>query len=80
MHRTTGRFWTGFARLPEEVQRVARQNFALPGRIPRTPRCISKKLEIFGPPGPGSIIVRSRWRTAKTSSGCGLVLTTSTSD
>ena len=48
MHRRTGRFWTGFARLPEEVQRVARHNFAHPGRIPRTPRCISKKLEIFG--------------------------------
>ena len=29
MHRTTARFWSGLARLPEEVQRVARQNFAL---------------------------------------------------
>ena len=29
MHRTTLRFWTCFARLPEAVQRVARQNFEL---------------------------------------------------
>lgn len=29
MHRTTARFWSGLASLPEEVQRVARQNFAL---------------------------------------------------
>jgi hypothetical protein len=29
MHRTTARFWTSFARLPEAVQRVARQNFEL---------------------------------------------------
>jgi len=29
MHRTTARFWTSFARLPEAAQRVARQNFEL---------------------------------------------------
>lgn len=29
MHRTTPRFWTSFARLPEAVQRVSRQNFEL---------------------------------------------------
>ena len=29
MHRTTARFWTCLARLPEVLQRVARQNFDL---------------------------------------------------
>jgi hypothetical protein len=29
MHRTSGRFWTLFARLPENVQKVARKNFDL---------------------------------------------------
>jgi hypothetical protein len=27
MHRTSGRFWNLFARLPESVQKVARKNF-----------------------------------------------------
>ena len=29
MHRTSPRFWTLFAGLPEAVQRIARQNFEL---------------------------------------------------
>jgi hypothetical protein len=29
MYRTTARFWTCFARLPEAAQKVARQNFQL---------------------------------------------------
>jgi hypothetical protein len=29
MHRTTARFWTPFARLPEAAQRVAPQNLEL---------------------------------------------------
>jgi hypothetical protein len=29
MHRATGRFWSSFARLPEPVKRLARQNFDL---------------------------------------------------
>lgn len=29
MHRTTARFWTSFARLPEAAQKVARKNFEL---------------------------------------------------
>ena len=29
MHRTSARFWTLFARLPEAVQDVARKNFEL---------------------------------------------------
>ncbi|MFZ0963600.1 MAG: hypothetical protein WAO35_22280 [Terriglobia bacterium] len=29
MHRTTARFWTSLARLPEPIQRVARENFEL---------------------------------------------------
>ena len=29
MHRTTARFWACLARLPEAVQRVARENFEL---------------------------------------------------
>jgi len=28
-HRTTGRFWVCYARLPEAVQKVARRNFDL---------------------------------------------------
>ena len=29
MHRATARFWTSLARLPEPIQRLARQNFVL---------------------------------------------------
>lgn len=29
MHRTTARFWASFARIPEPVQKVARENFEL---------------------------------------------------
>lgn len=43
MHRTTARFWSGFARLPEEVQRVARQNFALLKQNPAHPSLRFKK-------------------------------------
>ena len=44
MHRTTARFWTSFARLPEAVQRVARQNFELLKENPAHPSLHFKKV------------------------------------
>jgi hypothetical protein len=43
MHRTTARFWACFAGLPEEVQRVARQNFAILRENPAHPSLRFKK-------------------------------------
>jgi len=44
MHRTTARFWTCLARLPEPVQRVARQNFDLLKENPAHPSLRFKKV------------------------------------
>ena len=44
MHRTTARFWTRFARLPEAVQRVSRQNFELLKENPAHPSLHFKKV------------------------------------
>ena len=44
MHRTSARFWTLFARLPEAVQRVARQNFELLKENPAHPSLHFKKV------------------------------------
>ena len=44
MHRTTARFWTCFACLPEAVQRVARQNFELLKENPAHPSLHFKKI------------------------------------
>lgn len=44
MHRTTSRFWTCFARLPEAVQKVARQNFELLKENPAHPSLHFKKV------------------------------------
>jgi len=44
MHRTTARFWTFFARLPEAVQKVARQNFELLKENPAHPSLHFKKV------------------------------------
>ncbi len=44
MHRTTARFWTCFARLPEAVQRVARENFELLKGNPAHPSLHFKKV------------------------------------
>ena len=44
MHRTSTRFWTLFARLPESVQRVARQNFELLKDNPSHPSLHFKKV------------------------------------
>jgi hypothetical protein len=43
MHRTTARFWAAFARLPEPVQRVARENFSLLKENPAHPSLRFKK-------------------------------------
>ena len=37
MHRTIARFWSSLERLPEPVQRLARQNFELLKENPRAP-------------------------------------------
>lgn len=44
MHRTTARFWTLFARLPEAVQVVARKNFDLLKDNPSHPSLHFKKV------------------------------------
>ena len=44
MHRTTARFWTCLARLPEAVQRVARENFELLKENPAHPSLHFKKV------------------------------------
>jgi len=44
MHRTTARFWTLFARLPEAVQAVARKNFELLKVNPSHPSLHFKKV------------------------------------
>lgn len=44
MHRTTGGFWTCFARLPEAVQKVARENFELLKENPGHPSLHFKKV------------------------------------
>ncbi len=49
MHRTTARFWTCFARLPEAVQRVARENFELLKENPAHPSLHFKKVASCGP-------------------------------
>lgn len=44
MHRTTARFWSSLARLPEPVQRLARQNFELLKENPAHPSLHLKKI------------------------------------
>jgi hypothetical protein len=44
MNRTTARFWSCFARLPEAVQGVARQNFELLKANPSHPSLHFKKV------------------------------------
>ncbi len=44
MHRTSGRFWTLFANLPESVQDVARKNFELLKDDPSHPSLHFKKV------------------------------------
>jgi hypothetical protein len=44
MHRTTARFWDRFAGLPREVQRVARQNFAILKENPAYPSLRFKEI------------------------------------
>jgi len=47
MHRTTSRFWRYFDRLPESVQRIARQSFELLKANPRHPSLHFKKVGKF---------------------------------
>jgi hypothetical protein len=44
MHRASSRFWTQFANLPEEVQKVARKNFELLKDDPSHPSLHFKKV------------------------------------
>jgi hypothetical protein len=47
MHRATSRFWTCLGDLPENVQRVARQNFSLLKENPAHPSLHFKKVGKF---------------------------------
>jgi len=44
MHRTTARFWTWLARLPEPIQRVAYENFELLKKNPAHPSLHFKRI------------------------------------
>ena len=44
MHRTTARFWTSLARLPEPIQRVAHENFDLLKKNPAHPSLHFKRI------------------------------------
>ena len=44
MHRATSRFWASLARLPEPIQRLARENFELLKRRPDHPSLHFKKI------------------------------------
>jgi hypothetical protein len=44
MHRTSGRFWSLFANLPESIQTVARKNFDLLKNDPSHPSLHFKKV------------------------------------
>ena len=44
MHRASARFWTSLARLPEPIQRVARQNFELLKENPAHPSLHFKRI------------------------------------
>lgn len=44
MHRATARFWTSLARLPDSVQQLARQNFALLKTNPAHPSLHFKRI------------------------------------
>ena len=44
MHRTTARFWSSLARLPEPIQRLADQNFELLKENPAHPSLHFKKI------------------------------------
>jgi len=47
MHRTTARFWTSLARLPEPIQRVAHENFDLLKKNSAHPSLHFKKIGNF---------------------------------
>lgn len=47
MHRTTARFWASFARIPEPVQKVARENFELLKTNPNHPSLHFKRIGKF---------------------------------
>ncbi|RJP33258.1 MAG: hypothetical protein C4527_04955 [Candidatus Omnitrophota bacterium] len=47
MHQTTARFWRCFARLPESVKKIARQNFQLLKTNPSHPSLHFKKVGRF---------------------------------
>ncbi len=47
MHRTTSNFWKSFEGLPDDVQRVARKNYALLKADPFHPSLHFKKLGKF---------------------------------
>ena len=44
MHKTTARFWSCFAKLPESVQKLARKNYELLKENPKHPSLHFKKV------------------------------------
>jgi hypothetical protein len=69
MHRTSGRFWNLFARLPESVQKVARKNFEL---LKDDPLASFAAFQEGGKP----VVRESRDQSSRSSIGgwCGLYL------
>src|SRR6266478_6363366 len=79
MHRTTSRFWDLFARLPEAVLRIARQNFELLKETPSHPSLHFKKIGKLWSVRVGlNHIALSPWTMPVIISGSGLVPTMTT--
>ena len=68
MHRTTARFWTSFARLPEPIQRLARENFALLKVNPAHPSLHFKRIGNLG-----SARVGINYRAVAVEDGAGFI-------
>lgn len=79
-HCANAKFWEFHAGLPEQIQRLAEENYALLKADSRHPSLHFKKVGRFWSVAWASITVPWLWRTAKTSSGSGSVITASTTE
>ena len=71
-HRASTKFWQFRAQLPEEIQRLADENFELLKTNPRHPSLHFKKVAATGRRASESIIARWRLKMETMSSGFGL--------
>ena len=78
MHRATRRFWECFANLSEDIQSLARKNYALLKANPHHPSLQFKKIGHLWSARVGLHLEPSPLRTAKALYGSGLVRMLST--